>query len=160
VNSETLSEIKTQFAQMRAAVIEQFKKLSSRERALVWGALVIILAFFGYVIYEPVQAAFSEQTKRLQDAERTLDNVALALGRYIKLKTRQQSIENLYKEVEISEGVRSLIASLIESKAGIPAGQYEIVDSQPREFGAGYQQTPFRVRFSITDYSRLVSFLN
>jgi len=134
--------------------------MSSREKSLIAAGVVIILGFVIYAVYEPIQKAFSAQGARFEETIHTMDNVSIALARYAKLRARRQTIEDLYKEVEISEGVRSLLANIVESKAGIPAGQYDIDGRDAREFGTGYEQTPFRLRFIITDYKRLVSFLN
>ena len=159
MNKQLLEDLQSYLSHTDKLLREQIRRLSWREKMLVAGALIFLAAAAGYLVYEPVQEAFASQSKRLQEVSQEMENVAIALGRYMKLKARQSGIEQMYKEVEITEGVRSLLSSIVESKAGIPAGQYEINEREPRAFGVDYEQTPFRVRFIITDYQRLVNFL-
>jgi hypothetical protein len=159
VSNETFDKIKIQLEKVKTLLLVQGGKFSYREKLIVAAGCTFILVSLAYMIYEPVQRAFSEQGQRLEQSDQEMEKVAIALARYSKLKARRQIIENSYKEVEISEGVRSLLSGIIESKAGIPQGQFDIDARDARPFGMNYEQTPFRVRFIITDYSRLVAFL-
>lgn len=137
----------------------QVHRLSGREK-MAFSVLALFLAVvLSYAIYQPLTKAFEEQAHRLEEAGRDMQDVTVALDRYFKLKRQKELIEGRFKEIEMDEGVRSLLVNIIESKAGIPNGQYEINSSDAREFGSGYEETPFRIKFTTVDYTRLVGFL-
>lgn len=160
MSNETLSNIKVNLEKGLTFVRSQVKGFSQREKMMLAGGILILLGTCLYMVYEPVRDAFQDQTHRFEDLTRQMDNVSLALKRYLKLKNRREAIEALYKEVEISEGVRTLLANLVETKAGIALGQYEIKQNDEHEFGKGYMQSSFKISFVITDYARLIGFLS
>ena len=150
--------MKTELTQLKKNAAEYFKKLSKREKTIITVAVCMGFVTVGYQIYQPVRIAFESQSERLTGVQRDMESVSLALARYSKLKARQQAIENAYKEVEIKEGALSHLENLVRTKAGITSG-FTIKDKPVREFGGGYEQAPFSVRFVITDLPRLVDFL-
>ncbi len=151
INSATTSAIKKQLG-------DYYKKLSGREKVIIAVAILMILISIIYPLQQEIRSAFSAQDRTWSELEDESKKVAASLARYAKLKNRQAAIELSYKEVEIKEGALSYLENLVRNKAGIASG-FTIRDRPPREFAGSYEQTPFTIKFVITDYPRLIEFL-
>lgn len=136
---------------------QYFAKLSGREKILVLVAAIGILFSGAYLIYSPIEEAFLEQSRQLEDTARNLQNVSAALARYKKLGARREEVEREFREVEIAEGALSYLEELVKTKAGVLNPQISPKDM--RDFGSEYEQAPFLIRFPIVDLARLVQFL-
>ena len=137
---------------------EHVRKLSTRERTIISVAAAMIAFTILYQAFLPVRDAFRRQAKEITNLEEQMSLVSATLAKYSRLKSRQAAIETAYKEVEFKEGELSYLDNLIKSKAGIPSGG-QINIKPTREFGGSYQQSPFNIKFVITDYPRLIEFL-
>lgn len=145
-------------SQLASQVSDYLKKLSPREKAIIFIAAAMVLVSIGYQIYKPINEAFIAQQKKQAEIQEQMTFVTTALGRYSRLKSRQAEIELAYKEVEIKEGALSHLENLVRNKAGIASG-FTIRDKPTKEFGGNYEQAPFSIKFTITDFPRLVEFL-
>lgn len=136
----------------------EYARFSARERALVIAATSTVFIIASYLVYEPIANAFSGQAMAIADAEQNVKRISLELERYAKYETRRREIESRYKEVEIKEGALSYLETLLKEKGGVRSG-FTIKDSPGREFGGDFEQVSFSVKFSTTDYERLLQFL-
>ena len=140
------------------AGVEYYRKMSQREKVIIAAALCVA-AFMG--IYEasvPIIDAFESQQTELLKAEENLSTAARELARYTNLKSRRDEIENVYKAVEIKEGIKTHLENLIKTKAGV-TDQFRIREGLVRDFGEKYQRASFTVDFTISDLPHLVEYL-
>ena len=138
---------------------DEYTKLSARERALTLGAIGAIVFLIVWQGYEKVSDVFRLQNTAISIAEQDLAEVRERLTRYTLLQQRRSSIEEQFKEVEIKEGVRSHLESVLRTKANVSQGAYTIKDLPPIEFGGSYEQAPFAVKFTIGSVQGLIDFL-
>lgn len=138
--------------------LEKYKKLTSREHLIISCAIVTLILMATYKIYEPIQAAFTNQNTQLAQVESQAKTVGPMLERYAKLKSRRDAIEREYKEVEFKEGELAHLEILVKNKAGVSSG-FTIKDNPAKEFGGNYEQTPFSVKFNTSDLPSLIDFL-
>lgn len=155
-------QIDTLIAQVKP-YIERGRKaydnFSGREQMLLVGGLGIFLLLATMAIVQPIQNLFSEQSLQLVEAENNVREMASAINRYQRLVQRRTEIERDFQSVEIKESALSLLEGLIKGKAGISQGAFTIKEQAPKPFGNNYLQTFFAVKFSTTDYPRLIDFL-
>lgn len=136
-----------------------FEKLSKRERLLIAIPAILVIIFISYeLLVIPTKEAFLAQELEYKKAEDNLDNLAIALERYVKLKNRLKDIEEQYREIETTESGSTLLEKLVLEKVNVPKGSFNITDGQPQLFGGNYEKTPYTVRFSTTDLPKLVAF--
>ena len=143
---------------LQALLREQLKKLSAREKIIVSIACGMIAITLAYQVYKPVRNAFQDQARRAERIQEQLKPVSTAIARYSRLKARKAAIELAYKEVEIKEGMLSNLENLVRNQAGISSG-FTIHDRPEKTIGDNYRQAPFSIKFVITDFPRLISFL-
>lgn len=137
---------------------QYFAKLSSREKAILAVAAVMIALVVVSKSYDWVSGVFEEQTVRLDKAEQDLQAAAAMLQRHAKLRSRRDEIEAMYSEIEIKEGGLSLLERLLRTKANVTSG-FTIKDGPVRQFGGNYEQAPFSVKFPTNNLQTLVDFL-
>lgn len=141
-----------------ASTLSYYKKLQPRERKLAIFAVLVVLFIATREIVLSVQDQFESQETRLEKALSEMDLTSAALFRYTTLKSRQRAIEEAYKQVELDGPVLSYLEKLLKEKAGIASG-FTIRDKPSRQFGGGYEQTPYTIRFTTVDMGKLVEFL-
>ena len=134
------------------------KKLQPRERFLALCAVAAVAVISLSEIVSSIQETFNNQEVRLEKSLSEMDLASAALSRFTTLKTRQRAIEEAYKEVELEGPVLSYLEKLLKEKAGIASG-FTIRDKPTRQFGGGYEQTPYTIRFTTVDTNRLIEFL-
>jgi len=138
---------------------EQMSKLSLRERVFLLACVIVVS---GFAMYEFVITPFSEalhaQSAQMEALERSVGTLGVLLNRYQKLQEKRQAIEEQYREVEIKEGVRAHLESLVKSKAGIASG-YVIKSVRDQPFGMNYGQETFLVKFETVNFPAAVDFL-
>lgn len=135
-----------------------YESLSPRERLMVVAAAAIFFYVLAESVIVPIQTAYENQAKRSRATSLQMDSLPNVLERYVRYKERQKRTEDHYKSIVMNHGGLSYIESLVKKKAGIQAG-FTIQDMTPRKFAEQYEQAPFRVSFKISDYKRLVDFL-
>ena len=144
------------------AVKEKFvayaAKSSARERALAVIAGLSIVTVLGYQSVTWVSTQFQEQDQRLTESKKNLERAAVLLDSYVKLSARKQQIEKEYQQIELKEGGLAYLEKLVREEAGVTEG-FKIVDSPPKPFGGGYEQTSFAITFGEPNLDKLVSFL-
>ena len=136
----------------------EFKKLSGRERGIIWMAVALGVMFVVYGFGERVNGVFAAQSTRLEDAVKGVNSTSALLERYLKLKSRRDTIEREYRGVEIKEGVYAHIENLIRSKLGISSG-FTIKDNPPKEMGGDFEQVTYSIKFQLPTLQPLVDFL-
>ena len=134
------------------------KKMQPRERFLALCAVAAVAVISLSEIVSSIQETFNNQEVRLEKSLSEMDLASAALSRFTTLKTRQRAIEEAYKEVELEGPVLSYLEKLLKEKAGIASG-FTIRDKPTRQFGGGYEQTPYTIRFTTVDTNRLIEFL-
>lgn len=140
------------------ATAAYIKKMQPRERFLAILAIGVGLIITGNIAYSSIEETFKDQEVRLEKALSEMDLSSAALSRFATLKLRQRSIEDAYKEVELDGPVLSYLEKLLKEKAGIASG-FTIRDKPTRQFGGGYEQTPYTIKFTTVDTNRLLEFL-
>lgn len=151
---EKLLHIKTQ-------ALDWFHDSSQREKVLIVGGTVVVFLLVGHaVLVKPAFAFLEEQKIRLEEAEKNIKQLPYLLASYKRLINRQSAIKDLYKRIELSEGAFAHLEKLVEQKAGIPTSSFTIKEGSPVRFGDEYEQIPYTVKFRITDYPRLIEFLD
>jgi hypothetical protein len=134
--------------------------LSKREQLIVLaGCLFIVVAAIQMTVIDPLTAFIDDQEKELELARKDINALPHVLSRYKRLISRRENIEQMYKSIELSEGAFGHLESLVKNKAGIPAASFDIKENVPVKFGNQYEQIPYTISFKITDYPRLISFL-
>ena len=152
------SNIKSAKSGTFGPVLTYIKKMQSRERFLAIAAIGIGIFIAGNEAITAIQETFKEQEVRLEKSLSEMDLTSAALSRFATLKLRQRSIEDAYKEVEMDGPVLSYLEKLLKEKAGIASG-FTIRDKPSRQFGGGYEQTPYTIKFTTVDLPRLLEFL-
>lgn len=142
-----------------ARLLEQFGKLSPRERAIIAGSAVILSALGLHQAWLPVKERFELQAVRLAEAEVNLKSLAPSLRDFYRLKARRDEIEAEFKQVESRENSVSALESLLREKIGGPPGSFTIVDRPPVPFGPKYEETSYTVTFRTSSIPSLVEFL-
>lgn len=136
----------------------EYKKLSLRERGIIWSAAAIGALIGLYSFGEHINGIFAEQHTRLEDGEKAVRATGPLLERYVKLKTRRDAIEREYRGVEIKEGAYAHIENLIRSKLGISSG-FTIKDNPPKEMGGDFEQITYSIKFPVPTLQPLIDFL-
>lgn len=139
-------------------IIAYVKKMQPRERMLAILALCAGIVVISSEIISSIQETFRLQEVRQEQALNEIDLASAALFRYTTLKTRQRAIEEAYKQVEIEGPVPSYLEKLLREKAGVATG-FTINGKASRQFGGNYEQTPYTIRFTTVDMTRLIEFL-
>lgn len=155
VHSANLKATKSDHFGTIAAYI---KKMQPRERLLAAVALLAFLIIAGNELIASISETFDEQQSRLEKTISEMDLVSAALSRFTTLKQRQRAVEEAYKEVEFEGPALSYLEKLLKEKAGIASG-FTIRDKPSRQFGGGYEQTPYTIKFTTVDMNRLIEFL-
>ena len=137
---------------------DYYLKLSQREKMFICLVLIVAAVIGLYEASVPVVDAFEAQSMELIKSEENLGTAAREIARYATLKSRRDEIENLYKAVEIKEGIKTHLENLIKTKAGV-TDQFKIKEGIVKDFGDKYQRASFTVEFTITDLPRLVEYL-
>ena len=132
--------------------------MQQRERILALVATSAVIVIGGSELVTAVSETFAAQEIRLEKALSEMDLASAALFRFTTLKTRQRAIEEAYKQVELDGPALSYLEKLLKEKAGIASG-FTIRDKPSRQFGGGYEQTPYTIKFTTVDMNRLIDFL-
>lgn len=145
-----------------AAARAKWAAFSSRERFIVAIGGLIAVLFPIFMVVSRVSEIFSDQALELATAESDFQESTTLLQRVVKLKARRDQIEQMYEKLSksqnLDEGSRPLLERLVQEKAGVTSG-FNIDAQNPTPFGGNFEKTNFKVRFDITDISRLVTFL-
>ena len=140
--------------------LEQYRKLSFRERMILLSLSSVMGVIAAISIYQPINAAFIAQQKRIGDSERSAASAGQLIDRYLKLKSQRNIIERQYQQAEIHEGEITYIENMAKSKIGLPSSAISISPISSRPFGINYEQAPFAVKFSVTSVKGLVDFFH
>ena len=144
----------------RKSVLQWYQALSKREQAAVVGiSLFLSLIFIYAYIISPIYGIYLDNIAKLEDSNRSFQTLPYVLSRYKKLQSRQSEIEKLYQSIEQRESVLAHLEELVKNTAGIPSSSFTIYEQATRKFANKYEQVPYQIKFSITDYARLVDFL-
>lgn len=137
-----------------------YHTLARREQVIVVGGmLVLVVLLLQVMVIDPVASYLQAQREELELVRKDMQALPHVLARYQRLVRRQDNIEKLYQKIELSEGAFAHLEDLVKNKAGIPAASFDIKEDMPIKFGNQYEQIPYRIRFKITDYPRLIDFL-
>lgn len=147
------------FSKLQIQVKDWFKSLSSREQLMVVVGVIILTLMLLPYIYTPIFNAYVRQENRSRDTGLQVASLPSVLERYVKFEKRLQATEDHYKSIVMDQGGISYIESLIKNKAGLSSG-YNIKDLPPSQFAEQYEQAPFQISFKISDYKRLIEFLD
>jgi|GEM_PF-2862398 len=137
---------------------EAITRLSPREIGLFVFALSAASIIAVWMATEAVLATFNEQASRIIALEESLDLLPARIETFARNKSKRDAIEEQYKGIEIKEGARSYLESLIRERAGVPTG-FTIKDTAGGSFGKDYEQTIYTIKFSTSNLQSLVDFL-
>lgn len=137
-----------------------FTGITRREQAIVVSGIIALFVILVQItVIDPVFAFLEQQQVELEETRKEMNALPNVLARYQRLVQRRKNIEELYKAIEMSEGAFAHLEKLIKEKAGIPAASFDIKEGLPIKFGMDYEQLPYTISFKITDYNRLIDFL-
>jgi hypothetical protein len=140
--------------------LEHYRKLSFRERMILLSLSGVLAVIAAVSIYQPINAAFIAQHKRIEDSERSAASAGQLIDRYLKLKSQRNIIESQYQQAEIHEGEITYIENMAKTKIGLPSSAISISPISAKPFGTNYEQAPFTVKFSVTSVKGLVDFFH
>ena len=145
--------------QMVSLVRDHLNKLSLRERVFLVACVLVVggIGMYEFII-TPFSAALEAQSAKMEGVQRSVGTLKVLLDRHHRLQEKRQAIEEQYREVEIKEGVRAHLESLVKSKAGIASG-YVIKSVRDQPFGMNYGQETFLVKFETVNFPATVDFL-
>lgn len=150
--------VKESIASSIRPLVEKFQSLSSRERSLILGGVLVAIPIFAYQIaIVPAKEAFTKQTVEFEKLNQDLKALPHVLDRYKKFKARKEQLEQEFREVEIKEGEQSLLETILSNK--VEPG-FDISPTQTTPFGGTYEQASFNVRFTVSSLNVLVEILN
>ena len=97
-------------------VTAKFQALSSRERSLILGGIMLAIPILLYeMAVVPAREAFSEQTQAYEKISQDLKALPHVLDRYKRFKARKEQLEQEFREVEIKEGEQSLLENILSN---------------------------------------------
>lgn len=144
-------------------IVEQVSRywngISLREKGLIVGAAIVIVAMFAQDRYVAISAAFSEQSRQLQDVQEKAKALGDTLAQYNALRVRRDTIEAELKKVEIPEGVSTYLEALVKEHLGKDYVGLEIPDSPPALVGDRFQETKHSLKLTTTKFEKLVELL-
>ena len=145
--------------QLIKAAIIWYQRLSAREKHIILAAVLFFLSCGAYYTGTAVTQSFSLISGDIIQSERDLETVSVLLSQYSKIRAQRDQIEQEYKSVEFKEGVLSYLEDLIRRKLGLTSG-FTITPRAPAAFGGSYQQVPFTIKLTVSDFKALLSFLS
>ena len=135
----------------------RYKKLSNREKAIIWGGVLLLgPLFLNQLVVKPVRERLEVQAQNLEQLQQDLRTIPHILNRYLQVAAKKSAIENEFRQVEIKEGEQSLLETILTGK--VDPG-FSIDPSPPRAFGGNYEQASFAVRFTTNSLQTLVALL-
>ena len=102
--------------------------------------------------------SFDSLSRDIRQSEHDLETISVLLSQYGKIKAQRDQIEQEYKSVEFKEGVLSYLEELIRRKLGLISG-FTITPRATTAFGGNYEQVPFTIKFTVSDFKALLAFL-
>jgi Type II secretion system (T2SS), protein M len=154
-------KIREQYNSIKTKTLLWFSKLSKREKLLiVTPSIVLVLMAFYSLVFTPIQSAFAKQSEELENSQKNVGILSVMLDRYTRLKVRREEIELQYKGIENRENGITLLEGLLRNKLDLAPGAVKIGEGSPQRFGGDFEKTPYTVRFSVSDLSKLVAFLD
>ena len=151
--------LKAALTTFRRRINDEIRKFSLRERVLCAMAAIVVTALFVSQSFKFVRERFDTQATEVETVQRSIEDVTAGLSRFSLLTARKAEIEAQYKQVEMSEGVRSFLENMLRTKAEVSSG-YTIKDLPTTAFGGNYELAPFSIRFSTTSLQGVINFLN
>ncbi|MCB0317170.1 MAG: hypothetical protein KDD56_00330 [Bdellovibrionales bacterium] len=147
-----------QINKIKDTLSQQYAKLSAQERSLIIVALILVSLFILAPIYDEIESIFTKQTQKLKTVQANVKLTPKKIAEYLSLKKRRDEVKERYKKVELKQGVRSHIESLISKHIGNDASP-TIQNLNLKQIGQGYVQEPFKVNFNASDLKSLSKFL-
>ena len=154
----SLQKIRTQLQPSIAKASAVMSRLSGREIGLVAIAALAVVVIAGWTVAESVLESFNQQSIRIASLEESLKLLPSRIETYARNKAKRDAIEEQYKGIEIKEGARSYLESLVRDRAGVATG-FTIKDASGGSFGKDYEQTIYTVKFTTANLQGLVDFL-
>ena len=145
-------------AKAKTMIAEAYSKLSSQEKTLILVALLIGVLFIVTPIYEGVDGIFAKQRQKLRTIEGNAKITPKKISEYLALEKRRDEVKERYKKVELKQGVRSHIETLIRTHIGANTNP-TIQNLNVKKIGQGYLQEPFKVGFKTDSLKTLSKFL-
>ncbi|MCB0335845.1 MAG: hypothetical protein KDD62_06050 [Bdellovibrionales bacterium] len=147
-----------QISILKEKLVSWLKGLTGREKAIMAGMLLVVAVFMLDGILTPLHQAFKDQEAKLQKLERHAQEVPFVIERYVRLLNRKKALDQEFKDVELTEGPLAYIESLIKDK-GI-SDKFTINEQRSKPVGDKYEQTPFLIKFSVSELGQLVRLLD
>ncbi|MEZ4754745.1 MAG: hypothetical protein R3A13_10640 [Bdellovibrionota bacterium] len=145
-------------AKSKVLIAEQWLKLSNQEKILIITALAIGALFLIAPIYDGINNIFAVQNKKLSNTQTNVKLAPQKISEYLALLKRRNEVIERYKKVDLKQGVRSHIESLIKTHISTDTNP-TIQNLNIKKIGEGYVQEPFKVGFNTKDIKTLSKFL-
>jgi hypothetical protein len=139
-------------------VITWWSGLLPREKRIVVGGSLSLVALLIYVMVDTAVGHINQQTIELASTQQKLREVEEDLVTYAQLIKRKEALENHFRTIEIQEGVRTLIERLLREKGEVKETP-SIRDLPPSSLGGEYEVVQYSVNFSISSMKSLAAFL-
>lgn len=141
-------------------LLEKYRELSSREKQLIWGMLLVGVFIGLYSISSAIAPLFSEQQKTLTRLERDVEALPGIVARWSALSATKQSIESIFDSSGTGIGTSSYLEDLIKTQIGITELK-SIRALPPRAFGqeGKFENTIYTVDFFTDQLKQVVQFL-
>lgn len=136
-----------------------FVKATPREKALVFLLLCTALFVLITSIVGTVSDAFAKQEKKLKHVETLRKALPYRLSEYIHLDARKKEIESEYKDLKGMDDMRAEFEKLLKKHSSVQQDRLKIEAKDAKKFADKYKQEPFKINFTISDYSTLVEIL-
>lgn len=137
----------------------QLKGLNAREKGLVGFVIVGALVWALVSTAQSIDGYFESQTIQLAKLREWEKFLPVRIVTYQSLRKRRQEIEERFKSSDAQTAIPTYLESVFSEKIGTRGSNLAISNQPQAPLGEGYIQTPFSVRFQVTDVQPLVAFL-
>jgi hypothetical protein len=147
------------FPSLNKAVVAFMEKRSPRERMLVVGGLLaFVVVVVGPALLAPAVEAFEQQTKEIEELDRTYRITPDILARYGRLIARRKEVEGFYDKVDLASNPLSYLEQLLRDYAKAADG-YSVTPRDGTPLGTRYTHKIFSVSFQTVSMDDLGRFL-
>lgn len=147
-------------ASLAAKSLRWLQSLSSRERLLILGGVLIIGFAVILNLTQTVVSAYQEQALEIAAAETDMETAKSLLRAQTRLIQQRNLLEERYRKIEFREGPLSYIEGLITDKLSLPSTKFSINPKTPQPFGREFEQSTFNLKFRVNSLEKLVNFLS
>lgn len=155
---KSFNSIHSILALVKKKTSEYFNKLSGQEKGLILLLVVLCIFIIGHNIYDNINSIFQEKEKEYIEIEKWRNALPYRIISYLQLNAKKSALENEYNSMQGSNDVRADLEDTLKKQNGVQSN-FSIKALSSEKFADIYEQTPYNVVFSISDYQGLINIL-